>query len=250
MFRYLLTGGLGGGIKDALISLLLSLPIILFSLTLHECAHGWVANKLGDRTAANLGRLTLDPRKHLDPIGTICMVLFGFGWAKPVPINARNFKNPRRGMALTAAAGPAANLVLGFIFALLYEIVMALLRGVTFASANSSYYFFYFLIQFLFLGLTLNVYLALFNLLPIPPLDGGVALRALAGERVVPLAALLSLGTLACLALRLRPILGIWPLLALGWMLLRAGAEYCLHPGEKCVRIKASKQRRKSLWQH
>ena len=80
--------------RESIIFLLLSLPVILFSLSLHETAHGYVAYKLGDRTAYNLGRLTLNPVKHLDPIGFLMMMLAGFGWAKPVPINTRNFKNP------------------------------------------------------------------------------------------------------------------------------------------------------------
>ena len=120
MFRYLITKG--GNISSYLISLLLTLPIILLSLSVHEASHAWMANKLGDPTARNLGRLTLNPFKHLDLVGFICMLLFGFGWANPVPVNSRYFKKPRRDMALTAAAGPLSNIVLGFIFVSLYEI--------------------------------------------------------------------------------------------------------------------------------
>lgn len=172
MFRYLFSSGSGADLRSTLVMLLLSLPITLFSLTFHEVAHGWTAKKMGDPTAANLGRLTLNPAKHLDPIGTLMMILFGIGWAKPVPVNARYFKNPRRGMALTAAAGPAANLCLGVIFAVLYETAYALMKDLTFPARNSAYYFCFFLLQFLYLGLSLNVYLALFNLLPVPPFDG------------------------------------------------------------------------------
>ena len=103
----------GGDIRDIIISLIFSMPIILLALSLHETAHGYVAYKCGDNTAYNLGRLTLNPFKHLDPIGFACMLLLGFGWAKPVPINTRNFRNPKRGMALSALAGPLANAVLG-----------------------------------------------------------------------------------------------------------------------------------------
>ena len=110
----------GGDLKEILIDLLLSLPIIILALTVHETAHGYVACKCGDPTAYNLGRLTLNPAKHLDPIGFFCMLIFGYGWAKPVPINTRNFNNPKRGMALSAAAGPLANLLLGVFFAVGY----------------------------------------------------------------------------------------------------------------------------------
>ena len=95
----------GGSITEFIIGLILRLPIVMLALSLHETAHGYVALKLGDPTAQNYGRLTLNPTKHFDPLGFLCMVLFGFGWAKPVPINARYFKNPKRGMALSAAAG-------------------------------------------------------------------------------------------------------------------------------------------------
>ena len=93
-------------IANQLIELLFVIPCVLLALTVHEVSHGWMAYKLGDPTARNLGRLTLNPLKHLDPVGTICMIFFHFGWAKPVPINSRYFKNPRRDTALTAAAGP------------------------------------------------------------------------------------------------------------------------------------------------
>ena len=85
----------GGNFREVLISLLLSLPVIILALSAHEAAHGYVAYKMGDRTAYNLGRVTLNPIKHLDLMGTIWMLVFGYGWAKPVPINARNFKNPK-----------------------------------------------------------------------------------------------------------------------------------------------------------
>ena len=106
-------------LQSTLPTLLLSLPAVLISLSVHESAHGYVANKLGDPTAKNLGRITLNPMKHFDLLGFLSMVIFRVGWANPVPINARNFKNPRRDMAISAAAGPLSNLCLAFIFAIL-----------------------------------------------------------------------------------------------------------------------------------
>ncbi len=167
MLRHLFS--YGGSFVDLIIDILLTVPIIVFSLSVHEYAHGWVAKKMGDPTAANLGRLTLNPLKHLDPIGFACMVLFGFGWAKPVPVNSRNFKNPRKGMALTAAAGPLSNLLLALIFGLLMTVT---LKTVKLSGSDGLDSFFYYLYVFLYYGTMLNCYLAVFNLLPIPPFDG------------------------------------------------------------------------------
>ena len=175
MLRHLIISG-GSDIKSYIIQLLLSLPIILLALSLHETAHGYVAYKLGDPTARNLGRLTLNPVKHLDPIGFLCMLLAGFGWANPVPINSRNFKNPRRDIALTSIAGPVSNLLLAFIFVIIfrfsYEPIMtnsvrAMLTGNTFLSNALQYTYI-----FIYLAIQMNITLAVFNLLPIPPLDG------------------------------------------------------------------------------
>ena len=106
-----------------LISLILSIPGVLLALSVHECAHGWMSYKLGDPTARNMGRLTLNPLKHLDPIGLICMVFFRFGWARPVPVNARYYKKPRRDMALVAAAGPISNLLMCLFGVLMLHII-------------------------------------------------------------------------------------------------------------------------------
>ena len=136
---------------------------ILISLILHECAHGWVALKCGDPTAKWAGRLTLDPRKHLDPIGTLCMVFLGIGWAKPVPINPNYFKNYRRDYILVSLAGIITNFLLFLISLFVYLLLYKVQNGGAFVEYLQS--FFYLLAQ-------INIGLAIFNLIPVPPLDG------------------------------------------------------------------------------
>lgn len=175
------------GLISSIPQMLLSLPAIFISLSVHEASHGYMAYKLGDPTAKNLGRLTLNPLKHIDPIGFICMFLFGIGWANPVPVNSRYFKKPRRDMALTAAAGPLSNLCLAVIFTLLLRLLMIPID----AKYSDSFQFvenkFYYsaslmddklfwilaiLVCILYFGIVLNLSLMLFNLIPLPPLDG------------------------------------------------------------------------------
>lgn len=157
-----------------LITKLLTIPAVLLSLTIHEYTHGLTALKLGDPTAKISNRLTLNPLAHIDPLGAILMLLVGFGWAKPVPVNPRNFKNPRQGMAITAIMGPISNLILAlvsvFVFILLYKLRTWLLlvdRLSTFGI-----HFFEYLLSFLYILHILNLSFFLFNLIPFPPLDG------------------------------------------------------------------------------
>jgi Zn-dependent protease len=150
--------------------LLMTIPCVLIALTFHEFAHGFVAYKLGDNTARNFGRLTLNPLKHLDPIGTICMIFFHFGWAKPVPVNARHFKNPRRDMALTALAGPIMNFILAFVGLLICHLLPLIFGLFPVTSFSLKLY----LAANMFFGYfhILNLSLGVFNLIPLPPLDG------------------------------------------------------------------------------
>ncbi|MBE6718544.1 MAG: site-2 protease family protein [Ruminococcaceae bacterium] len=160
--------------KVDIVGLLLRIPIVLLALSCHEYAHGYAAYKMGDSTARNFGRLTLNPVKHLDVMGTVCMFLFGFGWAKPVPINARNFDNPRKGMAVTAFAGPLSNVLLSFLGLILYNVTILIFTttGLFFNSSEFVFNIFTVLLTFLSMFHSLNLSLAIFNLIPIPPLDG------------------------------------------------------------------------------
>lgn len=154
--------------EDFIIWILFAVPSILIASTVHEFFHAWSAYKLGDPTAKAEGRLTLNPLAHIDPIGAIMMVLFRFGWSKPVPINEWNFENRRWGKALTALAGPVSNLVLAALTGLLYQFV-----------AN------YELIAFsLYTFAIINVSLAVFNIIPIPPLDGHKIINAVLPKRI------------------------------------------------------------------
>lgn len=160
-----------GSLTDQLIEFLFVIPCVLLALTVHEVSHGYMANILGDPTARNMGRLTLNPLKHLDPIGTLCMVFFHFGWARPVPINSRYFRHPKRDMALTAAAGPISNFVMAFLGLLIQQILYKLF--ITFPATTQ----FVFNLESAALTLfsyfhILNLSLGVFNLIPVPPLDG------------------------------------------------------------------------------
>lgn len=156
---------------DTLIQFLFVVPCVLIALTFHEFAHGYMAYKLGDPTAKNFGRLTLNPLKHLDPIGTICMIFFHFGWAKPVQINSRYFKKPRRDMALTAAAGPIMNFILAFFGVLVCRILTRIFVAFP-AQSDFVYYIQYAALTLFSYFHMLNLSLGVFNLIPIPPLDG------------------------------------------------------------------------------
>lgn len=197
---------------------------VLFAITLHEVAHGWAANKLGDSTAKMLGRLSLNPIRHIDPIGTVAipafLLLMGspflFGWAKPVPVNTRNLRNYRRDMVLVAAAGPAANLLMAAFWTLFYGIVSVAGLGVAIGDG---------FMAMAKVGIIVNLLLMFFNLIPIPPLDGGRVLSGLAPpslssvlDRIEPF------GFMIVIALMVSGILGqiIWPAISFGAALLRS----------------------------
>ena len=162
---------------------ILSALVVLLALTIHEFSHGYAAYKLGDPTAKSFGRLTLNPIKHLDPIGAVCMLLFRVGWAKPVPINPGYFKKPKRDFAITALAGPVSNLILSFFSAFLYLFAYALLKDLEFSSeftlslAQNA-------LLFIWLLHIINLSLAIFNMLPIPPFDGSRILYAILPHRI------------------------------------------------------------------
>ena len=164
----------GSSLQDIIIQLLLLMPIILFSLSLHETAHGFVAYKCGDPTAHNLGRLSLNPLRHLDPIGFLMMLLVGYGWAKPVPVNTRYFRNPKRGMALTAAAGPLSNLLLGLICTVLLAFFYVLFDRVKHNPevTQMTLQLINYLCNVFSLSAYINFVFAFFNLIPLPPFDG------------------------------------------------------------------------------
>lgn len=157
-----------------MIDLILSIPAVLIALTFHEVSHGYMAYRLGDPTAKALGRLSLNPLHHLDPIGAICLLLFRFGWARPVPINSRYFKKPRRDMALTALSGPVTNLILSFVSLFFYYFFQWTIFRMVGTSELSDFLakFIAYFIRFLSISHILNLSLCIFNLIPIPPLDG------------------------------------------------------------------------------
>ena len=163
----------GGFDFSYLLDILLSVIPSLFCITFHELSHGYVAYLLGDDTAKRAGRLTLNPLKHIDPMGLLMMVMFRFGWAKPVPVNMYRFKDPKKGMAITALAGPVSNLLLAVVFMVLYGALYLPLRK----SAVGGY-----VLQMLVLGGYISTGLAVFNLIPIPPLDGSKVLFSLMSD--------------------------------------------------------------------
>ncbi len=155
-------------INNPVVFFMLAIPI-LYSIIFHELAHGWVADRMGDPTARLAGRLSLNPLKHLDPIGTLMLLFFGFGWAKPVPVNFGNIRNQRKGLILVSAAGIAANIVLAFAALLAWRLLSPSASGAT--------------KLILYYTAQINIILAAFNLIPIPPLDGSKILMGFMPSR-------------------------------------------------------------------
>ena len=154
-----------------LINIIINLPITLIAFTGHEFAHGWVSTKLGDPTPEREGRLTLNPLAHLDPVGTLLMILTGFGWAKPVGVNPSYYKDTKKGMALTAIAGPLANLIMAFAALLIYAILHVLCIKLGFGTSVLNG-----VATFAQLFAIRNLCFMVFNIIPIPPLDGAKVL--------------------------------------------------------------------------
>ncbi len=174
----MLSGLLSGemNIFQVITYILSTLTVIFLTLPIHEFAHGFAATKLGDPTPKYQGRLTINPFAHIDYVGALCILLFGFGWAKPVGVNAYNFRNPKRDMALTAFAGPLSNLIVALIALLLSNLILVIF-------ANSTVLFIFYVAVFFIYIAEINVSLAVFNLIPIPPLDGSRILSAVLPDK-------------------------------------------------------------------
>lgn len=166
-----------GRISLWLLQLALLAPAILIAVTFHEFAHGYVAYLLGDPTAKERGRLSLNPLRHLDPLGTLMFVIFRFGWGKPVPVDNRYFKEPRWGMAVVSLAGPATNFTMAALLGLLLKTHVV---GVTASGSPTSLFG-----LFVLMTAQINIYLGVLNLLPLPPLDGSRLVSALLPERLL-----------------------------------------------------------------
>ena len=170
-----------GDFLSLVIELCATLMIIFLVLPFHEWAHAWVASLLGDTNIKYRGRLSLNPMSHIDYMGALCLLLFGFGWAKPVPVDPSRFKNPKWGMALVSLAGPLANIVAGIAGGFIFYGLLYLVPDKMFITSSVGAYVMLFLQYYI----AINCSLAVFNLLPIPPLDGSKILFAFLPDRIV-----------------------------------------------------------------
>jgi Zn-dependent protease len=156
---------------SSILEFILVIPAVLFAITIHEYAHGWVADKFGDPTARLMGRLTLNPLAHLDPIGALMLILVRIGWAKPVPVNPNNLRNPRRDMIWISLAGPVTNLAAALALGTVVRVMI--MTGVNLGGLMAP------VLLLLVFGVVIDVALAIFNFIPIPPLDGSKVLAGL-----------------------------------------------------------------------
>ena len=197
-------------LEALILKIVISAIPILLAITVHEASHGYAAKYFGDLTAERLGRITLNPLKHIDPIGTILLpaltLLLGgvlFGWAKPVPVNFGNLRNPKKDMLWVAAAGPASNLVMAILWGMLLGFVK---RGLDAGEFPAAAYLF---IDMAYVGITINIVLMVLNLLPMPPLDGGrIAVSLLPNSLAIQLSRVEQYGFIILIALMFTGILG------------------------------------------
>ena len=187
-----------------LIQWVFNFAALFTAISFHEYSHGLVAFKLGDPTAKSMGRLTLNPLSHLDPVGALMMIFFRFGWAKPVPVNPYYFKDPKRDMAIVAFAGPVANIVLAFLCSTLFGVLSSV------SVANVIIFQIVVIVARFFLNCAvLNVYFAIFNLIPFPPLDGSkILFSVLPTEAYNKLLTYERYGTIVLILLSLTGVLG------------------------------------------